>query len=175
MRLITKYACVQDTPAYRRKARTLLFAHLLRIDLRRLFSPSKIRKIEQDQLYIAEKSVFLLQGLLQVAIVREWLGVTTRLMDIQQHLLQATFPGEPSVRQLPYVTAQLLQRYYPDKKNYIRSVQKLLTMPENECKALLSSLNDQEYADVVYVANRIPMLNVARALVKGKQKENVAK
>lgn len=169
MWLITKYACVQNTPAYRWKARALLYAYLLRIDLRRLSSPHKIRKIEQEQLYVVEKSIFLLQGLLQLAIVKEWPGVTTRLMDIQQHLLQTAFPGEPPVTQLPYVTNRLLQRYYRGHQNYIRSVQQLLSMPEEEHRTLLSSLSDHERSDVMHVANHIPRLKVARVIFRGKR------
>lgn len=163
--------CVQKISGYRRKARTLLYAYLLRIDLGSKFKASKIRKLQQDQQYIVEKSMYLLQGLLQVAIVKQWLGVASRLMDLQPHLLQATYPGEAPVKQLPHITTQLLRRYNRSNKKHIRSVQQLLALPEDERKAFLRPLNDQEYLDVIDVANRIPKLNVAKALFKGKRNE----
>ena len=121
-----------------------------------------------DQRYIVEKSIHLLQGLLQIAIVKQWLGVASNIMDLQQHLLQATYPGEQSVKQLPHVDTQILRRYYRNNKKHIHSVQQVLGLSEAERKELLKPLNDEQYLDAIEVANRIPQLKAKKAVFKGK-------
>lgn len=87
-------------------------------------------------------------------------------MDLQQHLLQATYPGEPSILQLPHVTTSNLRRYYRAKKKHIHSVQQFLAMPEEARRSLLKPSNDQQYLDAIEVANRIPKLNIEKAVFR---------
>ncbi|KAI9250438.1 Sec63 Brl domain-containing protein [Phascolomyces articulosus] len=162
-----KYDIVnENTPAYRRKASSLLYAYFLRQDFNSKGSESEAQALLQDQRYIIEKSIHLLQGLLQIAIVKQWLGVASNIMDLQQHLLQATYPGEQSVKQLPHVTTQILRRYYRNKKKHIHSVQQALALSELERKELLQPLTNEQYLDAIEVANRIPKLKVNKAVFK---------
>ncbi|CAO3643305.1 unnamed protein product [Cunninghamella blakesleeana] len=153
-----------STLGYRRKARTLLYAYLLRIDL----SSKGINAgyLQKDQQYIVDRSIHLLQGLLQIATVKQWLNVATLLMDLQQNLLQALYPGDASVKQLPHVNNQLLRRYYRSKKKNINTVQQLLDLPESDRKTLLNQLSESEYLDVLEVAQRVPRLSVEKAVFK---------
>ncbi|KAI8394289.1 Sec63 Brl domain-containing protein [Radiomyces spectabilis] len=162
-----KYERMDKTvPAYRRKARTLLYAYLLRLDLTAKVTASHNVAILQDQRFIVEKSIHLLQGLLQIATVKQWLGVAMDIMDLQQHLMQAIFPGEASIKELPHITAIMLRRYFRSKKKHIHSVQQLLQMSEVERKTLLKPLTDSQYLDVMEVANRVPKLSVQKAAFK---------
>ncbi|KAI9496946.1 Sec63 Brl domain-containing protein [Zychaea mexicana] len=156
----------ESVPAYRRKASSLLYAYFLRQDLNSKGSGAEAKALLQDQRFIVEKSVHLLQGLLQIAIVKQWLGVASNVMDLQQHLLQATYPGEQSVKQLPHINTQILRRYYRNKKKHIHSVQQTLALSESERKELLKPLDDQQYLDVTEVATRIPQLKVNKAVFK---------
>lgn len=148
-----------DVPAYRRKARTLLYAYLLRI-------PVTDPALAKDQSFIVDKSIHLLQGLLQIATVKQWLSSSCTLMELQQHLLQATYPGEASIKQLPHITTALLRRYYRSKKVNVSSVQQLCKMNEDERKQLLKPLSNEEYLDVMEVAHRVPQLSVKKAVFK---------
>lgn len=121
-----------------------------------------------DQQYIVDRSIHLLQGLLQIATVKQWLNVATLLMDLQQNLLQALYPGDASVKQLPHINNQLLRRYYRNKKKNINTVQQLLDLPESDRKSLLNQLSESEYLDVLEVAQRVPRLSVEKAVFKGK-------
>ncbi|KAI8086319.1 Sec63 Brl domain-containing protein [Halteromyces radiatus] len=154
----------ESVPVYRRKARTLLYAYLLRIDLTAKASGADI--LLQDQQYIVQRSVHLLQGLLQIATVKQWLNVAILIMDLQQDLLQALYPGDASVKQLPHINNQLLRRYYRNKKKQINTVQQLLDLSETERKSLTNPLTDSEYLDVIEVAQRVPRLSVEKALFK---------
>ncbi|KAI8373865.1 Sec63 Brl domain-containing protein [Blakeslea trispora] len=162
-RLGEKFERLGDAvPAYQRKTRTLIYAHLLRIDLQAKGDASLVK----DQKFIVDKSIHLLQGLLQIATVKQWLSSSCDLMELQQHFLQATYPGEPSARQLPHIQTSLLRRYNRNKKTQIHSVQQIDDLSEEERKQLLKPLNEQEYLDVLEVANRIPKLNVQKAVFK---------
>lgn len=120
-----------------------------------------------DQQYIVERSIYLLQGLLQIAIVKQWLSVTSCIMEMQQELLQAIYPGESSVKQLPHITTPLLRRYYRSKKKHIHSAKQVLSLSESERKNFLEGLSKEQCLDVVDVANRIPQLKVSKAVLKG--------
>ncbi|KAJ8655692.1 hypothetical protein O0I10_008577 [Lichtheimia ornata] len=153
------------SPKDRHKARSLLYAYFLRIDINKA-CPSHAKTLLREQQYIVERSIHLLQGLLQIAIVKQWLSVTSCIMEMQQELLQAIYPGESSVKQLPHVTTSLLRRYYRSKKKHIHSAKQVLSLSESERKNFLEGLSNEQSLDVVEVANRIPQLTVSKAVLK---------
>ncbi|KAI9262035.1 Sec63 Brl domain-containing protein [Sporodiniella umbellata] len=148
----------EQVPAYSRKARTLIYAYLLRIDIAK---KGANKALINDQKLIVEKSIHLIQGFMQIATVKQWLNVTCALMELQQNLLQATFPGESNIKQLPHINHALLRR----KKN-VSTIQQISAMTEDERKSFLKPLSDSEYLDVVEVAQRIPKLSVEKAAFK---------
>lgn len=93
-------------------------------------------------------------------------------MDLQQDLLQALYPGDASVKQLPHINNQLLRRYSRNKKKQINTVQQLLDLSEPERKSLLNPLSETEYLDVMEVAQRVPRLSVKKAIFKGKGEDS---
>ncbi|SAM06085.1 hypothetical protein [Absidia glauca] len=160
-----KYERLDDSvPRYRRKAYALLYAYLLRLDLTAKNIQAAI--LQEDQSYIVKRSVHILQGLLQIATVKQWLKAAILIMDLQQDLLQALYPGDASVKQLPHINNQLLRRYYRNKKKQINTVQQLLDLSEPERKSLLNPLSESEYLDVMEVAQRVPRLSVKKAIFK---------
>ncbi|KAI8970937.1 Sec63 Brl domain-containing protein [Pilobolus umbonatus] len=152
----------QSVPAYRRKARTLIYAYLLRIDVQTKGN----QLLYKDQKFIIDKSVHLIQGLLQIATVKQWLGCACALMELQQCLLQANFPGDASIKELPHVSNTLLRRYYRNRKVHVKTIQQLTAMNEDDRKNFLQPLSGPEYLDVMDVAARIPQLNVQKAVFK---------
>ncbi|ORE07708.1 hypothetical protein BCV72DRAFT_102067 [Rhizopus microsporus var. microsporus] len=152
-----------SVPAYRRKTRALIYAYLLRVDLEKKGVNNQLIK---DQSFVVDKAIHLIQGLMQIATVKQWLNVTCHLMELQQHLMQATFPGEPSIKQLPHVTTTLVRRYNRGRKTKIQTVQQFCDMPNDERKNMLKTLSDSEYLDAVEVAQRIPKLNVEKAVFR---------
>lgn len=161
-RLGEKFDRMTSLPGYRRKARTLLYAYFLRVDI----AAKGSKDLVKDQKLIVDKSIHLLQGLMQIATVKQWLNTTCVLMELQQHFMQATYPGEASIKQLPHITNSLLRKYYRSKKVHVSTVQQLCAMSETERKQLLKPLSDSEYLDVMEVAHRIPKLSVKKAVFK---------
>jgi translocation protein SEC63 len=139
-----------------------LYAYFLRIDV--LSKGSKA--LVKDQKFIVEKSIHLIQGLLQIATVKQWLSTACCLMEMQQHLLQATFPGEPSLLEVPHITSSLLRKYNRNHKIHINTVQQLVDMSEEQRKAVLKPLSPEDYLDAMDVAARIPKLHVEKAVFK---------
>jgi len=146
----------QYSAPYCYKVKVLLYAHLLRIDV----TDSGLLK---DQQYIVETSVHLANGLLQIALVKQWLQSASRIMDLSQSFVQAIYPGESPLLQLPYVNNALLRQYYRSKKRTFPSVQKFLDAPEDQRKSLLKSLSNDQYLDCMEVAKAIPQLHAVKA------------
>jgi translocation protein SEC63 len=121
-----------------------------------------------DQQYIVETSVHLANGLLQIALVKQWLQSASRIMDLSQSFVQAIYPGESPLLQLPYVNNALLRQYYRSKKRTFPSVQKFLDAPEDQRKSLLKSLSNDQYLDCMEVAKAIPQLHAVKADFRGK-------
>ncbi|CAO3675952.1 unnamed protein product [Umbelopsis vinacea] len=146
----------QYSAPYCYKAKVLLFAHLLRVKI----TDSGLLK---DQQFVVETSVRLTTGLLSIALVKQWLQSGSRIMDLSQSLVQAIYPGESPLLQLPYVNHALLRQYYRSKKRTFPSVQKFLDAPEDQRKSMLKPLSDNQYLDCMEVAKAIPQLNVIKA------------
>ncbi|KAG2172482.1 hypothetical protein INT44_006655 [Umbelopsis vinacea] len=138
------------------KVKVLVYAHLLRVEV-------TDAGLIKDQEFIVETSVHLLNGLLQIALVKLWLQSSSRIMDLSQSLVQAIFPGESALLQLPYVNNALLRQYYRSKKRTFPSVQKFLDAPEDQRKSLLKPLSSDQYLDCMEVAKAIPQLHTLKA------------
>ncbi|CAM0136749.1 unnamed protein product [Umbelopsis sp. WA50703] len=141
---------------YCHKVNVLLHAHLLRIDV----SDAGLLK---DQQYVVENSVRLLNGLLQITFVKQWLAPTIKLMNLSQSIVQAIYPEGAALLQLPYVNNNLLRQYFKSKKRNFSSVQAFLDAPEDQRKSLLKSLTDDQYLDCMEVAKSIPQLHTIKA------------
>ncbi|KAI8583462.1 hypothetical protein K450DRAFT_223807 [Umbelopsis ramanniana AG] len=146
----------QFSAPYCYKVKVLIYAHLLRVEV-------TDAGLIKDQQFIVETSVHLLNGLLQIALVKLWLQSSSRIMDLSQSLVQAIFPGESALLQLPYVNNALLRQYYRSKKRTFPSVQKFLDAPEDQRKALLKPLSNDQYLDCMEVAKAIPQLHTLKA------------
>lgn len=94
-------------------------------------------------------------------------------MDLSQSLVQAIFPGESALLQLPYVNNTLLRQYYRSKKRTFPSVQKFLDAPEDQRKSLLKPLSNDQYLDCMEVAKAIPQLHTLKAEFKGKDMKRI--
>ncbi|KAM3584756.1 secretory subunit, variant 2 [Umbelopsis sp. WA50703] len=146
----------QYSAPYCHKVNVLLHAHLLRIDV----SDAGLLK---DQQYVVENSVRLLNGLLQITFVKQWLAPTIKLMNLSQSIVQAIYPEGAALLQLPYVNNNLLRQYFKSKKRNFSSVQAFLDAPEDQRKSLLKSLTDDQYLDCMEVAKSIPQLHTIKA------------
>ncbi|CAG8489397.1 13194_t:CDS:10, partial [Ambispora gerdemannii] len=146
------------TAPYCQKANVLLHAYLLRIKI----SDATLLK---DQEFIIEKVAHLINGILDISLAHQWLTPTINCLEIRQLLTQAIWPGENPLAQLPYINHEVLKAMKSKKRN-IKSVVQLREMNEEDRRALLRILSDNEYEAVKNIADAYPALEITRALFK---------
>ncbi|KAI8388700.1 Sec63 Brl domain-containing protein [Radiomyces spectabilis] len=153
-----------ESPSHR-KARTLLYAYLLRLDFNQL-EASDYRTIRKDQREVVKKTIHLLRGLSEIAKTKQWLKIMVHLMEMKQYLIQAIYPGEPPILQLPHITAHMLSRYQLIRNEHITTIQQFLGLSESDRQLFLEPLTEHEREDAMHVAETIPKLCVSKAAFK---------
>lgn len=134
------------------KAHALLYCHLHRVDVNNA-------DLRQDQAFVVAKATQLAQGLLQIALARNWLLPTLHCMSISQYLVQATCEGRSSLLQLPHITNDIAKHATAGKRS-IRSIADLLDMTESERRSFLRTLNEEQYRETLKIAETFPIVNV---------------
>ncbi|CAG8552565.1 16093_t:CDS:10, partial [Funneliformis caledonium] len=113
------------TAPYCQKANALLHAHLLRVNF-------------ADEDLLKERSIHLINGILDIALAHRWLQTSLRCMELSQLLVQAMWFQENMLVQLPYINQ--------DKKE--------------------RSLSPSEYDSFMQVAKLYPLVQIDRAYFK---------
>ncbi|RIA89174.1 Sec63 Brl domain-containing protein [Glomus cerebriforme] len=130
---------VSYTAPYCQKASALLHSHLLRIH----FSDEELLK---DKYFIAERSIRLINGILDIALAHRWLQTSLRCMELSQHLVQAIL--------------NLKERIFYKKFNFIHIL--YFHYLRNVFKALVPT----EYESIMQIAGIYPLLKIDRAYFK---------
>lgn len=134
------------------KAHALIFCHFYRIDV----TDSNLVK---DQIYIIAKTAQLVQGIIKIALARQWLVPAIHCMNISQYLVQGMWQNRSPLLQLPHVPANIVKHAIIGKRS-IKNIADLLDMTEKDRRALLQSLNDTQYNELLSVAQTFPICNV---------------
>merc|ERR1711953_987294 len=149
---------------YSMKARSLLFAHLSRMQL---FKDT----LHQDRLYIIKKCPFLIQEMvtcISQLILLAHAGRIGRLpsLDTIEHamklspmIVQALWDKSSPLLQLPHIEEDMLRHFYSRRRN-IKSLQQLAKMKDEDRKSLLRKLSDEQCKDVIRVLAMLPVLEV---------------
>lgn len=149
---------------YSIKARTLLYAHLLRIPLPSL-------ALEQDKKYILTKIPYLIQEFVQCASQLTFLFLSQRIprcpsletmenaMRMNALAVQAMWSNKNSMLQLPHITEDML-RYFINRRRNIRNMQQLASLPAEDRRQMLARLSDEQYSDLMNVLGQMPLLDV---------------
>lgn len=149
---------------YSIKARALLHAHLSRIKL----PPNTL---DLDRMYVIKKCPYLLQEFVQCASQLTMLALAGRIarmpnldtlenaMKLCSMIVQALWDNKSPLLQLPHITEDML-RHFTTRKRNIRSIRQLACMENTERRALLRSLTDDQYEDVMNVLAGIPVIDL---------------
>ncbi|KAI6241407.1 Translocation protein SEC63-like protein [Aphelenchoides fujianensis] len=159
---------------YSIKARALLHAYLGRIEL-------DSKHLEGDQEYMVGRVLslldeflrVLLQMMIQIPMQRPpTLDTLENVLKLYPMFVQALWPRNSPLLQLPHITDQKISFL---RKNRVISCQDLANLNEFKRQALLNTLNEQEYEDIVSVLAMMPKLEVETHLeVQGEEdKETV--
>ncbi|WAR09208.1 SEC63-like protein [Mya arenaria] len=146
---------------YSVKARALLHAHFARMEL-----PPQTLKI--DQMYVLKKCPALINEMINIlsqlvasAMARQRMNEMPRLetvencMKVSQMMTQALEAKSNPLQQLPHIRPDMLRHFVTRKRN-VQRIRDLVAMDDDERRALLRSLTDDEYQDVINVCATLP-------------------
>lgn len=148
---------------YSIKARAILHAHLSRI-------PLNPHTLDKDRQFIVKKCPYLIQEmvscvnqLIMLAYARRISKLPTietieNCMKLSPMIIQGLWEFKNPLLQLPHVTDDHL-RYFVSKKRPIRNLQQFAQLPAEESRAVLRSLSDFEYENVMKVLGRMPLID----------------
>eukprot|EP01116_Phalansterium_solitarium_P019909 TRINITY_DN5728_c0_g1_i2.p1 TRINITY_DN5728_c0_g1~~TRINITY_DN5728_c0_g1_i2.p1 ORF type:complete len:2045 (+),score=776.70 TRINITY_DN5728_c0_g1_i2:174-6308(+) len=106
--------------------------------------------LAQDQSYVLEHSVRLLQAMVDVISSSGWLSPALAAMELSQMVTQAVWDNDPVLKQLPHFTSEVIQRC---KDNKVENVFDLLDLEDDDRNTLLK-MTDAQLEDVAKVCNR---------------------
>ncbi|KIJ19749.1 hypothetical protein PAXINDRAFT_166003 [Paxillus involutus ATCC 200175] len=130
-----------------KRALTLLYAHLLRLDL-------GSKALEQEQASLLRKTPTLLNALLNIASARSWLGPTLGAMRVHAYIAQALVPGEAVLpqAQLPGFDAATSSS---EKHDLTAFVQALEESGDDRAAEARKALNNWESLEVVDIEFKV--------------------
>ncbi|KAF7270058.1 translocation protein Sec63 [Rhynchophorus ferrugineus] len=148
---------------YSVKARAIIHAHLSRI-------PLNPNTLEQDRRYILAKCPYLIQE--QVNCVNQLilLSYARRIerilpietiencMKLSPMIVQALWEYKSPLLQLPHINDDNL-KYFMSKKRQIKTLQQYAQLKGEDRRAILRSLSDDEYEDVMKVLGKMPFVD----------------
>ncbi|XP_055357996.1 translocation protein SEC63 homolog [Paramacrobiotus metropolitanus] len=162
---------IKDRPfgaPYSVKARTLLLAHLERMEI-------PARYLREDLDYILKKCPMLIQEMVSTcAILMQWyytrqiptmpsIETVENVMKLSQMLVQGLSENCSPLLQLPNIDNEILRHFFVKKRN-IKSMVQFLRFPAEERRKLLRNLTDKQYNDVISVCNAMPHVDAAVSL-----------
>ncbi|CAL8108613.1 unnamed protein product [Calicophoron daubneyi] len=150
------------------KARALIYAHLERIEL-------SAKTLHLDRQYIIKNSPRLIDemmnSLLYVLAIAmdeagsrhktpQHLATIENCMHLVPMLVQALSDNASPLLQLPHI-GQTQLRHMAARQRNIKSVRQLIRLPDDKRRALLRSLSDEQYRDLLNVCASMPLLEIS--------------
>lgn len=143
------------------KAYALLYCHFHRITV-------EDPKLLQDQAFIVAQSVKIIQGILQIALSRDWLHPILNCFTLSACLTQAMWDGQPPLLQLPYINLDIVKHFTSGKRS-VKTIDQFIQMADADRRAVLRTLTDVQYEDVLRIAQTFPQVHVSNVSFKSKQ------
>lgn len=147
---------------YSIKARALLHAHLSRM-------PLPPNSLEIDKLYVIKKCPYLIQEFVQCVAQLTMLALAGRIaripsldtlecaMKLSPLVVQGLWDSKSPLLQLPHITEDSL-RHFTSRRRNIRSILQLAQMRDDERRAMLRNLSDDQYEDIINVLGNMPII-----------------
>ncbi|KAI1286775.1 Translocation protein SEC63 -like protein [Halotydeus destructor] len=147
---------------YSIKARALLHAHLSRL-------PLPQNSLEIDKNYVVKKCPALVQEFVQCVAQLTMLALAGRIqripnletlesaMKLSPQVVQALWDSKSPLLQMPHMTEDLL-RHCTSKRRYIRNIEHLAQMKDDDRRTMLRNLSDDQYEDIVNVLGSMPLI-----------------
>ena len=157
------------TAPYTHKSFVLFMAYIYRVPV---VDPSLL----QAQQIVIETCLRLLEGMLQIAIAKDWVDVVMTLIKFQEMLIQAVFSSSCYLLQVPCINLDLSTQFGKislGEGKYVRFPKDLLQVPKEELKTLLKSVVgsnleslDVACSNVLRVAASIPKIVLVKPVIQ---------
>ncbi|CAF2060985.1 unnamed protein product [Rotaria magnacalcarata] len=140
---------------YSIKARTLLYAHLHRLD-------SLSDNLVKDKQYIVRRSINLINEIINMAVqlvnmqhnqqieIGPKLETIENTMKLSPMLVQALLNTKSPFLQLPHITENHL-RFFETKKRTIKHIRQFAAIGDEQRRSMLRSITDEQYNDIMNV------------------------
>ncbi|TPX36853.1 hypothetical protein SeMB42_g03886 [Synchytrium endobioticum] len=132
----------------------LLYSHLLRV-------PLDDPEMEEERIFVVEKSAHLMNGLLQIALARFHATTIFTIIELGQFIHQGLYYKEHPFMLLPGMKKEHI-RHFTSKK--IQTFRDLLVLDDEKRNNIMRFLSDPERDAAIYVARQYPFIVVDRAV-----------
>ena len=143
----------------RRKALSLLWAYLYRIDLDDI-------ALRREKIEVAPTAVRVNNSMTSITLGFGLVEPLLASYHTTQNFIQAVPPNAPPMLQLPHFTPKIVASMQGSHSKDSLSIQKFMSLPAQIRRSLASDLSDSQYASAMQVASQIPHLRVAKAFFK---------
>ena len=143
----------------RRKALSLLWAYLYRVDLDDV-------ALQREKIEVAPTAVRLNNSMTSITLGFQIVAPLLASYHTTQNLIQAVPPNASPMLQLPHFSPKVVESIQGSRSKDSLSIQKFMSLPAQVRRSLASDLTDSQYASAIQVASQIPHLRVAKAFFK---------
>lgn len=113
-----------------------------------------------DQKLILEKSISLIQAIVDVISSNCWLKPAIVSMQLCQMVIQAQWLTDSPLKQLPHLTKEIIDNL---KKKGVEDIADFLNMDDEDRKSILK-LSEEQLADVAKACNRYPSIIIEKTI-----------
>ncbi|KUF95127.1 phosphomutase PMU1 [Phytophthora nicotianae] len=114
--------------------------------------------LQGDLNMMLKKAIQLVDGMLEISVMKSWLQTTLNLMEMQQFLTQGLWFKDPPFLQLPHLTESEV-KHIVTGKNAVRSMHQYIAMKPEERKGL-SGLSEEDRQEVTTVLDMMPHMEL---------------
>lgn len=132
------------------KANVLIHAHFLREPL----SPN----LQKDLNEMLKKAIHLVDGMMEISVMKSWLQTTLNLIEMEQFLTQSLWFKDPPFLQLPHFTEAEV-KHVLSGKNPVRSLHQYVDL-EPDARKGMNNFSEEERAEVNRVCSMLPNMHL---------------
>ncbi|KAJ3424314.1 u5 small nuclear ribonucleoprotein 200 kda helicase [Anaeramoeba flamelloides] len=113
--------------------------------------------LDSDLKLMLPIAIRLLRSIIDIISTNGWLKPALHAMVLSQMFVQALFQGDSALKQLPFFNEELIKR---SQQNGINDIFDLLDYEDDEKRAQIIDLSEEQLNEVAIFSNRYPIINV---------------
>lgn len=154
---VEKLKSIEDPT--RRKALSLLWAYLARIDLGN-------EELNRQKYEVAPVALQVNQSFSSITLPFQLTEPLLNSYRAAQHITQALTPSSSPALQLPHFSESVVKKISGTNSKVPLTIQKLMSLPTKVRRDLCSSIPESQYSQAMQIASQIPVLTIEKAFFK---------